>query len=347
MLKNNPFQKLKSTTAVSIDNNEELVSYSFLEGHEEEGPLVIKPILPDVLLTAWIDANRELIQKKLLKYGGILFRGFRIESVPDFESVVKTFGDDLLDYNERSSPRHKVEGKVYTSTDHPADQRIHFHNELAYSKNWPLEIFFYCDMKPGKGGETPVADSRKVYLNLSEATRKKFEEKGVLYQRYLGSGLGLPWQEVFQTENKEDVELYCKESGIELEWIDDKKVITRSRRPAVQRHPETGELIWFNHAHFFNIWNMHEEEREQLLSMVQENEIPFNTYFGDGEPISQEVVTEIMEAFDKAWVEFPWLKGDILYLDNMLMAHSRNSYENPRKVVVAMNKTNQGKTFTA
>lgn len=342
MLKKNPFQKLKSTTATSIAHNEELVSYSFLDGHEGEGPLIIKPVQSDVVLTAWIDANRDLIQDKLQKFGGILFRGFHIESVLDFESVVKTFGDDLLDYNERSSPRHKVEGKVYTSTDHPADQRIHFHNELAYSKNWPLEIFFYCDIQPGKGGETPVADSRKVYLNLSEETRKMFEEKGVLYQRYLGSGLGLSWQEVFQTENKDEVEAYCKDSGIELEWIDDKKVITRSRRPAVQRHPQTGELIWFNHAHFFNIWNMKEDEREQLLSMVRENEIPFNTYFGDGEPISREIVAEIMEAFDKAWIEFPWLKGDILYLDNMLMAHSRNSYEGTRKVVVAMNKTNQG-----
>lgn len=347
MLKNNPFQKLKSTTATSIAFNEELVSYSFLGGHDGEGPLVIKPVQADVVLTAWIDANRDLIQKKLLKYGGILFRGFHVGSVPDFESVVKTFGDDLLDYTERSSPRHKVDGKVYTSTDHPADQRIHFHNELAYSKNWPLEIFFYCDIQPGKGGETPVADARKVYLNLSDATRKKFEEKGVLYQRYLGSGLGLSWQDVFQTENKEEVEAYCKDSGIELEWIDDKKVITRSRRPAIQRHPQTGERIWFNHAHFFNIWNMHEDERDQLLSMVRENEIPFNTYFGDGEPISREVVAEIMEAFDKAWVEFPWLKGDILYLDNMLMAHSRNSFEGKRKVVVAMNKTNQGQTFTA
>jgi alpha-ketoglutarate-dependent taurine dioxygenase len=347
MLKNNPFQKLKSTTAASVALNEELVTYSHLEGHGNEGPLVISPVGPDVVLNAWIDSNRDLIQAKLEKFGGILFRGFNIPSVPDFELVVKTFGDDLLDYNERSSPRHKVEGKVYTSTDHPADQRIHFHNELAYSKNWPLEIFFYCDIQPDKGGETPIADSRRVYLNLSEETRKKFLEKGVLYQRYLGSGLGLSWQEVFQTDNKADVEAYCAESGIELEWIDDRKVITRSRRPAVQRHPKTGELIWFNHAHFFNVWNMPEDEREQLMSMVREHEIPFNTYFGDGEPISREVVAEIMDAFDKAWVEFPWLKGDILYLDNMIMAHSRNSYEGKRKVVVAMNKTNQGQTFNA
>lgn len=347
MLKNNPFQKLKNTTAATVAMNEELVSYSFLHGHENEGPLVIKPLEQDVVLTAWIESNRDLIQEKLQKFGGILFRGFQTPTVPDFELVVKTFGDDLLDYNERSSPRHKVEGKVYTSTDHPADQRIHFHNELAYSKNWPLEIFFFCDIQPDNGGETPIADSRKVYLNLSDETRKKFEEHGVLYQRYLGSGLGLSWQEVFQTDNKADVEAYCAESGIELEWIDDRKVITRSRRPAVQRHPKTGELIWFNHAHFFNIWNMPEDEREQLMSMVREHEIPFNTYFGNGEPISREIVAEIMEAFDKAWVEFPWLKGDILYLDNMLMAHSRNPFEGKRKVVVAMNKTNQGKTFNA
>lgn len=346
MLKNNPFQKLKSITAQNIDANQELVSYSFLDQNQERGPLIIKPLQSDIRLTSWIESNRALIQSKLVKYGAILFRGFMTDSVADFEQVVKTFGDDLLDYSERSSPRHKVEGKVYTSTDHPADQRIHFHNELAYSKNWPLEIFFYCDVEPDQGGETPIADSREVYSYLSESTRNKFSEKGVLYQRYLGSGLGLSWQEVFQTEDKAQVEAYCKESGIELQWVDEKKVVTKSVRPAVQRHPETGELIWFNHAHFFNIWNMEQNEREQLLSMVKENEIPFNTYYGDGEPISKEVVLEIIEAFDKVAVEFPWKKGDILYLDNMLMAHSRNPFAGKRKIVVAMNKTNNGKTFS-
>ncbi|MCH8566696.1 MAG: TauD/TfdA family dioxygenase [Balneolales bacterium] len=347
MLKKNPFQKLKNVQAVSISDETPLVEFSYLDGYTGQGPVVATPASKEVVLNDWITANRPLIAGKLNKYGGILFRGFAVDSVPEFEDVVKTFGDDLLDYKERSSPRHKVEGKVYTSTDHPKDQRIHFHNELAYSKNWPLEIFFYCDTQPGKGGETPIADSRKVYENLNPDLREKFETHGVLYQRYLGSGLGLSWQEVFQTDDREEAESYCKDAGIELEWIDDKRVISRSKRPAVQVHPETGEKLWFNHAHFFNVWNMHEEERKQLISMVKEEEIPFNTYVGDHTPISREEVHEIMEAFDKASVEFPWQKGDILYLDNMLMAHSRNPFEGERRIVVAMNKTNHSLQATA
>ena len=64
MLKNNPFQKLKSTTASTVALNDELVTYRFLEGQEEQGPLVISPLQPDVMLTAWIDSNRALLQKK-------------------------------------------------------------------------------------------------------------------------------------------------------------------------------------------------------------------------------------------------------------------------------------------
>jgi alpha-ketoglutarate-dependent taurine dioxygenase len=35
-------------------------------------------------------------------------------------------------------------------------------------------------------------------------------------------------------------------------------------------------------------------------------------------------------------VSFAWQRGDILMLDNMLVAHGRNPYASPRKILVAM-----------
>jgi hypothetical protein len=35
-------------------------------------------------------------------------------------------------------------------------------------------------------------------------------------------------------------------------------------------------------------------------------------------------------------VSFPWQRGDILMLDNILAAHGRAPYEGPRKILVGM-----------
>ena len=70
--------------------------------------------------------------------------------------------------------------------------------------------------------------------------------------------------------------------------------------------------------------------------MFREEDLPYNTYYGDGTPIEDSVVAEIREAYRQERLEFPWRAGDILMLDNMLVAHGRNPYSPPRRVLVAM-----------
>jgi hypothetical protein len=48
------------------------------------------------------------------------------------------------------------------------------------------------------------------------------------------------------------------------------------------------------------------------------------------------MLDEIRDAYDRARVLFPWQTGDIMLLDNMLVAHGRMPYTGPRKVVVAL-----------
>lgn len=326
---------LFAVKAKTVSLNDAVVRYEPLNG--DKLPLLATPTNKDASLPDWLRDNRDEVRQKVAEHGGVLFRGFALESAEDFHTAVASLGGNQLDYNERSSPRSRVSGKIYTSTDHPADQPINFHNELAYSSTWPMEIFFFCHTQPTEGGETPIADSRRVLQYLSEKTRSKFEELGVMYMRYLGSGLGLHWKEVFQTEDRAEIEQYCRENGMEFEWEGD-CLRTRAFRPAIQTHPNTGEKVWFNHGHFFNVHSMEPEVREQLLSTVDKDKLPFNTYFGDGSEISAEVVEEINEAFQKARVEFPWQQGDLLYLDNMLTAHARNPYSGERKILVAMTK---------
>jgi len=104
----------------------------------------------------------------------------------------------------------------------------------------------------------------------------------------------------------------------------------------VATHPVTGEKVWMNQAHLFHVTTQDPEVVEVLLEEFGEESLPRNTYYGDGTPIDGEVFDAIREAYDAEALVFPWETGDVLLLDNMLMAHSRGPFTGARKVVVGM-----------
>ena len=299
-------------------------------------PLVIQPNTDGVDVEAWAARNREFIETQLLLHGGILFRGYEITTPAAFEQLCRAVSTELLEYNERSSPRTQVSPNVYTSTDYPANQSIFLHNENSYQRTFPRKIFFFCVTPAQTGGETPVADCRKVFRRISPKVRERFIEKGWMYVRNLGDGFGLPWQTVFQTESREVVERECLHKGIRVEWKGDQRLRLSTVLPAVVKHPQSGELSWFNHATFFHITTLDAALREVLLEEFSEEDLPTNTFYGDGSRIEPEVLEELREAYRRETVSFPYRAGDVLLLDNMLTAHGRAPYSGPRKILVTM-----------
>ncbi|MCG3159458.1 MAG: hypothetical protein JMDDDDMK_00447 [Acidobacteria bacterium] len=316
-------------------SREELVKLSYLNP-ERMLPLVAQPNTDAVDLITWAGTNKELIEEQLMKHGAILFRNFGIASIAKFEQFVRVISPELMQYGERSSPRHKVSDSVYTSTDHPADQPIVLHNEQSYTLSWMMKLWFFCLQPAQQGGATPIADSRKIFGRLNPKLVEKFEVKQVMYMRNYGAGLGLPWQEVFQTSEKSEVEAYCRQRAIRYEWLDSERLRTRQVRPAIRRHPKTDEKVWFNHALFFHVSSLEMATRSSLLAGLTEDDLPFNTYYGDGSPFEAATLDEIRAAYQQETVSFPWQAGDILMVDNMLAAHGREPYTGQRQVLVAM-----------
>jgi alpha-ketoglutarate-dependent taurine dioxygenase len=329
-------KKLMSAKPKTVSlSRERLIEAAYLQSGERF-PLVVQPSGDAIDLITWAGTNKEFIEDQLLEHGAILFRNFDIDSISKFEQFTMTISPELMEYGERSSPRHKVSGRIYTSTDHPADQPIVLHNEQSYTLNWMMKLWFFCFQPAEQGGRTPIADSRKIFRRLSPKIIERFERKQVMYMRNYGVGLGLPWQEVFQTKERTEVEQYCYQAGIELEWLDHDRLRTRQVRPAIRKHPKTGEMVWFNHALFFHVSSLEPATRESLLTGLSEDDLPFNTYYGDGYPFESEVLTEIRDVYQQETVSFPWQAGDILMIDNMLVAHGREPFLGPRRVVVAM-----------
>ena len=306
-------------------------------------PLVVQPdpARPETAdlgkLLEWVAAHKSWIDDALAVHGGLLFRGFAVAGPEDFQAVVSSYDPALLPYVEGQSQRSRVTSNVYTSTEYPPSQDITMHNELSYVRVPPRRLYFFCEIAPEAGGETPIADCRRVYERIDPAVRSRFMERGVRYVKNMhgGKGFGKSWHDHFETSDRSVVEEHLTRAGEEFRWKPNDTLWTSQKRPAAIAHPETGETTWFNQADLWHYSNLG-GKGEALRRTVGEEELPTNSYFGDGTPIDPADLAAIREVSWREATVFPWSRGDLLILDNILASHGRKAFTGPRRILVAM-----------
>lgn len=320
-----------STKSIEVDSK---VQKSFPNGPSAL-PLQLSP-QQTVSPIDWARENRDAIEALLVQHGAILFRGFSVTDVEDFKGFLVAICGPLSPYFERSSPRTEVSGNIFTSTDYPPDQPIFLHNEQSYNRMFPRHIAFFCKVPPEQGGETPIADCRRIFRGIPDQMRTSLIERRYRYVRNYRRGLGLPWQTVFQTDDPNEVERYCQANEVSCEWLDRKRLRTHQIRSVAARHPISGEETWFNHLTFFHFSTLPPATQEALLELGSEDSLPNNTFYGDGQAFEPEVVSTLREIYQQELVSFPWKEGDVLLLDNMLTAHGRKPFSGSRSILTAM-----------
>jgi alpha-ketoglutarate-dependent taurine dioxygenase len=312
-----------------------LIATEFLPGHEEQMPLIIRPAVDNVDLAEWIGANRDELNGYLDRYGAIVFKGFDMKSAPDFERAAAAVSPELFaEYGDL--PQESTADRIYHSTPYPEDKMILFHNESSHLPQWPLRQFFFCVIPAQDRGETPLLDCRRSYEALDPELRAEFAEKGLMYVRNFSEGIDVPWQDFFHTTDKAEVERTCAEAGMGCEWTENGGLRISQVSPAVAIHPRTGEKLFFNQIQLHHVSCLDEETRTALSQLFAEEDMPRNVYFGDGTPIPDETVAKIGEIYEELCVEPPWAAGDMIVLDNMLVAHARRPFSGERKILVAM-----------
>jgi hypothetical protein len=306
-------------------------------------PLVITPDQDDVtfgFLLSWLTANKNWLEKVLLKHGGILFRGFPLIDAETFEGFINSLGDKMLPYTQGNSPRSKVHNQVYVSTEFPAHHQIGLHNELAYTNHPPRKIFFFCQYPSPEGGETPIVDSRRIYQLLDPVIRDRLITEKVCYVQNMPNDrdfgvLGKSWQAQFETSDREVVENYLKQDNIQFCWKEDGTLQTRLVGAAEIAHPETGEIAWHSQAHTLH-YSSFGAALEAMRRLIGEENLPVNTYYGDGSSIAPADVKAMSDLHLNEATQFSWQKGDVLMLDNLLTAHGRQPFKGERRILVGM-----------
>ncbi len=298
-------------------------------------PLIINAPAQGNDICEWLKHQKNSVEQKLGDHGAVLYRGFDPIDAQRLGGLVRNLSSREFVSTEESSPRSQIAGNVYTSTNYRSDQEIFPHNENSYKKAFPMKLFFYCAQPSEEGGATPIVDCRAVFRKLDPSIKQRFFERKWMYVRNFGNGIGIPWAEAFNTSERSVVEQYCHDEDIQFEWIGKDSLRTRQVRDPILRHPLTGELSWFNHITFFNIAILEGRIRESLLSICDVEDLPHNTYYGDGAPIEASVIDHLQQAYVSETIDWKWRKGDLIVIDNLLTAHARRSYKGERRIMLA------------
>jgi alpha-ketoglutarate-dependent taurine dioxygenase len=287
-------------------------------------------------LLAAVDRLENGLSETLVREKALVFRGFGI-TPETLDPVFDRLLPNRLAYVHGNSPRTKVGGNVYTSTEYPQEFTISMHNEMSYAHAWPARLAFYCEIQPGSGGATPVLDAARWLAELDPEVREAFAD-GVRYVQNLhdGYGLGKSWQDTFETNERAEVEAFLDGTGAEYTWQKDGGLRVESVRPSTTRHPLTGTEVWFNQADQWHPAGLGDDTAAELAKIMPADSLPQNVTFADGSEIPAEYVAQIRDRGLDAAVNVDWTAGDLLLIDNVLLAHGRRPFTGDRRVLVAM-----------
>ena len=333
--KQSKMSKLKQTraTAVSQLAHEQVRIRTLIDG--QALPLLIEPLLADLDPVHWALQARVWINEQLRTHGGLLFRGFNLPDAAAFEQFAQAIEPDL--YGTYGDLPKNTSGKnIYHSTPYPEQHMILFHNESSHLPQWPRKQWFFCETPAPRGGCTPIVDCRQVLARLPENIVARLKTLGLLYVRHFTDKLDVRWQDFFKTEQREEVERQCRQTGMQWEWLGADNLRIAQHCPAIVAHPDTGELSFFNQVQLHHCACLEPEVRANLINLFGLGNLPRNVYYGDGSVIEDEVMEVIGAAYEDCAVRFTWQKGDMVMLDNMLVAHARDPFEGERKICVAM-----------
>ena len=286
---------------------------------------------------SWAAVHRDALRAVVAEHGAVLVRGLGLGDAAEVAAVFHALAPaGLMIEREAFAERQTYAAGVYFSSKWPPNQPMCMHHELSYRLEFPGLMLFACLSAPTTGGATGVADSTVVLDALPDDLVDRLDREGWMLVRNYNEEIGASVAKAFGTEDRGAIESYCHANAIEFKWQPDGGLRTWQRRSAVVRHPVTGARCWFNQLAFLNEWTLDAEVREFLVDTYGAEGLPFTTRYGGGDPIGDDVVQLLNEVYQAKAMREPWRTGDLMLVDNIRCAHSREPFTGPRQILVGM-----------
>jgi hypothetical protein len=327
-------------------------------GYEEFGNGVAVPCV-------WLDLSgsngpqagselKDRIFEIVDREGALLFRGAGIDGPAGYAAFLTSIGFRHHSYVGGTAPRTDLGRGVYTATDLPPDTTVMIHQEMSYLDDVPDYVSFYSHEPPENGQRTHlIGDMRRLSAQLPDELRRKYHGRRARLRRVLkpeGSDAVVArreksWQEVLGTGDRREAQAIAERKGWDLTWKDDGSLIflqepARFFRP----HPVHGEMWCSQGLHYqpagrrlvaerdgrmedaLRIATAMAEAPDSLAAMVME----------DGSPVPAEDCAAWFHLCSGAQVSYALGRGEMIVLDNMLMAHGRTTFTGTRTMYAAL-----------
>ena len=320
----------------------------YLSGPRENYPLLIKAVNGQAAsLEHWAKRCKEIINQAYSKYEqdrspvAILFRGLPVTDEKDLACWLNGLGYEPFAYFGGTGPRKEIAENVAEGALDDKKFTIDPHNEMTYSDPYPKILVMGNFKTASWGGETALCDSREVHSKLDPNFVAKCEEKEIRYWNFVRDKnspqkdlIYKSWQMQFATEDSQKVEEYLKEFGYTYGW-EDGSLFYWKNFPAFINHAISGERLWFNQVAASHC-SYHLSSPFFEGVKLPNKYYPFHTMYGDGEEIDPSLIDEHRRVTWESSVGFQWRNGDVLFVDQLIVQHSRLGFEGERKVGVSL-----------
>jgi len=268
-------------------------------------------------ITSYLSSHSAALAKALASHGAIVFRGFPVNTLEEFEGAAKALGWEAYSHTGDPAPW----------TLPPDIPPIPLHHKVPQSGVFPGKLFFWYQNEPEDGADIPISLSNEVYEKLKQEFPELVEEivqKGVKYVRILAPE-GHGWQSIFQTSDKVELERKLQELDITWEWLpeDSIKVVSPVLK-VTKEDTRTGKISWFNSI------------STALTGSKGANGSLEAVLLSDDSPFPTNVLHRSLAIAKELAVSLKWQRGDVVIVDNLVTMHGSASIGNKGPVQVSL-----------
>ncbi|WP_053691657.1 TauD/TfdA family dioxygenase [Streptomyces sp. WM6372] len=284
---------------------------------------------------SWLHDTAETIRDRMLVNGAVLVRGLPLDGPNSLVEARTALGITIHTPVEAFNQRNDFGNGIVSPIGWPDERNICPFQEGSFSRAFPSVVLTACITAPDGDGQAHLSDTRRIAAHLPATLADRIRTDGWTMTRVFHDGFGISWREAFGVADRAELDRLLATAGIESHWLPNGTLRTVRHRPGVIEHPATGDECWFNQISFLNAGSLEPAERA-IMTKAFGQDIPMDTFFGDGSPLSEEDLAAIQHAYDSVKIGVPWRSGDLLITDNILTAQGRSSFAGSPEFLLAL-----------